>query len=335
MSPKPETILSGMRPTGKLHLGNYVGALENWVRLQNDYRCYFMVADWHALTSDYEDTSRVEENIWDMVIDWLAAGIDPERCVIFRQSWVPAHAELHLLLSMMTPLSWLERIPTYKDQIREIQNKDLSTYGFLGYPLLQSADILLYRASRVPVGEDQLPHLEFTREIARRFNHLYGNVFIEPQAMLSKAPRLPGTDNRKMSKSYNNAILISDAPAQVTAKIKTMFTDPKKVRATDPGFPEGCVVFATHKLYTPEVSEIESRCKAGTLGCVACKARLSETLNKALDPIREARESWAAKPDQVREIVHAGSLKANAVASDTMRAVMKAIKLAPAQEARA
>src|SRR6185295_11009408 len=212
--------------------------------------------DWHALTSEYENTGGIEQSVWDMVVDWLAAGLDPKKCVIFRQSWVPQHAELHLLLSMMTPLPWLERVPTYKEQQQEMTNRDLSTYGFLGYPLLQSADILLYKANRVPVGEDQLPHLELTREVGRRFNHLYGNVFPEPQALLSKSPKVLGTDARKMSKSYNNAILLADTAEQVTAKVKVMYTDPAKVRINDKGHPEGCVVFNTHKLYTPEWAEI-------------------------------------------------------------------------------
>ncbi len=326
----PKTILSGMRPTGKLHLGNYVGALENWVRLQKEATCYFMVADWHALTSDYEDPSAVESNSQQMLIDWLAAGLDPQKSVIFRQSWICAHAELTLLLSMITPLSWLERVPTYKEQIQQIQNRDLSTYGFLGYPLLQASDILLYKATHVPVGEDQLPHIEFTREVARRFNHLYKkSVFIEPQSLLSKAPRLPGTDNRKMSKSYNNAVFISDPPQVVAAKVKTMYTDPQKIRADDPGHPEGCVVFATHHLYTPEVAEIKTRCKAGTLACSACKARLTETLSAGLAPLREGRAQWEARPKAVRELLVEGTLKAKKVATETLEAAREAVKMLP------
>jgi tryptophanyl-tRNA synthetase len=325
-----ETILSGMRPTGKLHLGNYFGALVNWVALQEKYRCYFMIADWHALTSEYENTASIEPNVWDMLIDWLASGLDPEKCVIFRQSWVPAHAELHLILSMITPLSWLERVPTYKEQMQEVNNRDLSNYGFLGYPLLQSADILLYRANKVPVGEDQLAHLELTREVTRRFNHFYGPVLTEPQALLSRAPRVPGTDGRKMSKSYNNAILLSDSAADVTAKIKTMYTDPKKIRANDPGNPDGCVVFATHKLYTPEkeTQEINANCRSGALGCVACKKRLSETLNAGLEPIRAKRADWVGRTDQIHEIVEEGSRKANVVAQETLSIIRQAIKLA-------
>jgi tryptophanyl-tRNA synthetase len=328
-----DTVLSGMRPSGKLHLGNYFGALANWVKLQKQYRSYYMVADWHALTSEYGDTSLVESNVWDMVLDWLSCGLDPAQCIIFRQSWVPQHAELHLMLSMMTPLSWLERVPTYKEQMQEMKSRDLSTYGFLGYPLLQSADIMLYKATRVPVGEDQLAHLELTREVARRFNHLYGNVFPEPQAILTKTPKVPGTDGRKMSKSYNNAVLLSDSALDVEAKVKTMFTDPKKIRLTDKGHPEGCVVYAMHRLYTPEASDIESRCKAGTIGCVACKKRLTETLNAGLEPIRTERARWAAKISDVKEIIVEGSKKATAIAQATMAHVRGAVKLSTPEEA--
>lgn len=324
-----ETVLSGMRPSGKLHIGHYYGALVNWLRLQESFCCYYMVADWHALTSEYADTSRVEENVWEMVIDWLACGLDPAKCVIFRQSWVPEHAELHLILSMMTPLSWLERVPTYKEQLQEVQNKDLHTYGFLGYPVLQSADILLYKASRVPVGEDQLPHLELTRDITRRFNHFYGNVFPEPQPLLSPSPRLLGTDGRKMSKSYNNSVLLSDSSSEVEAKVKRMYTDPAKIRANDKGHPEGCVVFNTHKLYTPEFAEIEARCKEGTIACVPCKKRLMETLTASLEPIRTKRREWVGRLDTVKDIVREGSKKAATIATATMGDVRKAIGLTP------
>jgi len=322
-----ETILSGMRPSGKLHLGNYFGALANWLRLQSQFRSFYMVADWHALTSEYSDTSNVESNVWDMVIDWLASGLDPKQCVIFRQSWVPQHAELHLLLSMMTPLSWLERVPTYKEQMQEMKNRDLSTYGFLGYPLLQAADIMLYQATRVPVGEDQLAHVELTREVTRRFNHLYGQVFPEAQGLLTKTPKVPGTDNRKMSKSYNNAVLLADSATDVTAKVKTMYTDPKKIRVDDKGNPDGCVVYAMHTLYTPEAADIHERCKAGTLGCVACKKRLSETLNAGLEPIRSQRAIWSSKIKDVKDIVAEGSKKAELVAQKTMDHVHEAVKI--------
>ena len=320
-------IVSGMRPTGKLHLGNYFGALVNWVKLQSQAPSYFMIADWHALTSEYENTGHIESNVWDMVIDWLAAGLDPKQCTIFRQSWIPEHAELHLILSMITPISWLERVPTYKEQIAALNNRDLSNYGFLGYPVLQTADILLYRATQVPVGEDQVAHVELSREVTRRANSFYGNLFPEPKALLSPSPRVPGTDGRKMSKSYNNAILLSDAPAEVTAKIKTMFTDPKKIRANDPGHPEGCVVFATHHLYTPEVSDIEVRCKSGALSCSACKGRLSETLNAGLEPMRAARATWMSRPDDVKTIVAEGSRAAKKVAAETMQKTRQAMKL--------
>jgi tryptophanyl-tRNA synthetase len=322
------SILSGMRPSGKLHLGNYFGALQNWVKLQSEYQCFFMIADWHALTSDYADTAEIETNVWEMVTDWLSAGLDPARCVIFRQSWVPEHAELHLLLSMITPIPWLERNPTYKEQMQEVKNKDLSTYGFLGYPVLQAADILIYRADRVPVGEDQLPHVELTREIARRFNGLYGETFPEPQAVLSRAPRVLGLDARKMSKSYNNAVLLSDSPEEITAKTKRMYTDPAKIRLNDKGHPEGCVVYNTHKLYTPEWEDIGERCRAGSLGCVACKNRLAETLNAGLEPIRAARKQWTADSERLKQVVVDGSRKARAVAQETMHLVRKAVRFA-------
>jgi tryptophanyl-tRNA synthetase len=322
-----DSVLSGMRPSGKLHLGNYFGALQSWVKMQDDFNCFFMVADWHALTSDYADTSDIESNVQEMMFDWLAAGLDPQRSIIFRQSWIKQHAELHLLLSMITPTSWLERNPTYKEQMQEVKNKDLSTYGFLGYPVLQTADILLYRAVRVPVGEDQLPHLELGREIARRFNYLYGNVFPEPQALLSKAPRVPGTDGRKMSKSYNNAVLISDSKEEVAVKVKQMYTDPKKIRLADKGNPDGCVVYATHRLYTPEWEEVGQRCRAGTLGCVACKGRLIETLSAGLEPLREKRAQWVSQPGKIRELLESGSAQAAKVAQQTMRDVYRAMKL--------
>src|SRR5439155_14759527 len=268
-----------------------------------------------------------ETNVWDMVTDWLACGLDPAQCVLFRQSWVSQHAELHLLLSMITPLSWLERVPTYKEQMQEMKTRDLSTYGFLGYPLLQSADILLYKAGRVPVGEDQLAHVELTREVVRRFNHLYAHVFPEPRTLLTKTPKVPGTDGRKMSKSYDNAVLLSDTKEQVSAKVKTMFTDPKKIRIDDKGNPYGCVVYATHVLYTSEFKEIETRCKAGTIGCVACKNRLTETLNASLEPIRAERARWAEQGSAVKDIVVEGSKKAAVVAIETMQDVRRAIHL--------
>ena len=264
---KKGTILSGMRPTGALHLGNYFGALENWVKLQDEYECYFFVADWHALTTGYEDTSQIKNNINDLVIDWLSAGLDPEKCVIFLQSSIKEHAELHLLFSMTTPLSWLLRCPTYKDQINQLKDKNITTYGFLGYPCLQAADILIYKAGFVPVGEDQLPHLELTREIARRFNYLFGEVFPEPQAILTKAKVLPGTDGRKMSKSYGNTIALSDSPDTIRKKVSSMITDPARIRKDDPGHPEVCTVFSFHKVFNEnEVPEIEQHCRGGKIG---------------------------------------------------------------------
>src|SRR6195256_3673126 len=247
-------VLSGMRSTGKLHLGNYVGALDNWVRMQDEYECFFEVADWHALTTDYADTSRVKENSLEVALDWLAAGLDPEKCVMFIQSHIPAHAELHLLFSMITPLGWLERVPTYKEQRDNIKDKDLATYGFLGYPVLQSADILIYKADFVPVGEDQVAHVELTREIARRFNGFYkgrrGQGFPEPQSLLTPTPKLPGTDGRKMSKSYGNTIMLTDPEPVVRLKLKTMVTDPARVRRTDPGNPDVCPVGDLHKIFS-------------------------------------------------------------------------------------
>jgi tryptophanyl-tRNA synthetase len=331
-----DIVLSGMRTTGKLHLGNYYGALKTWVELQEKFRCYYMIADWHALTSDYADTQGIDANTWAMVLDWLGAGLDPEKCVFFRQSWVHEHAELHLILSMITPLSWLERNPTYKEQVQEIQNKDLSNYGFLGYPVLQAADILIYKATRVPVGDDQLPHVELTREITRRFNHIYKKpVFPEPQALLSTSPKIVGLDGRKMSKSYDNAIYLSDTKEEISAKIKKMYTDPQKIRLGDKGHPEGCVVFATHQLYTPEFSQIEKDCKSGALGCAACKTRLNETLNSGLEPIRQRRAQWVGRMDQVKEIVQAGTEKARTAARETMGQVREAIHFGPVPEARA
>jgi len=272
---KKGTILSGMRPTGALHLGNYFGALENWVKLQDEYECYFFVADWHALTTGYEDTSQIKNNINDLVIDWLSAGLDPEKCVIFLQSSIKEHAELHLLFSMTTPLSWLLRCPTYKDQINQLKDKNITTYGFLGYPCLQAADILIYKAGFVPVGEDQLPHLELTRELQEEFNYLFGEVFPEPQAILTKAKVLPGTDGRKMSKSYGNTIALSDSPDTIRKKVSSMITDPARIRKDDPGHPEVCTVFSFHKVFNEnEVPEIEQHCRGGKIGCVQCKKNL-------------------------------------------------------------
>jgi tryptophanyl-tRNA synthetase len=315
-------VLSGMRPTGKLHLGNYWGALVPWINLQKGgkHQCLFMVADLHALTTGYEDTTNLQQNIYDMVLDWLAAGLDPEKSVFFIQSRVPEHSELSLIFSMMTPLGWLERIPTYKEQLREITGREITTHGFLGYPVLQAADILLYKAQAVPVGEDQLSHLELTQEIARRFNRLYGDVFPEPKAILGQAPRVPGLDGRKMSKSYGNSVELSDTPEILWQKIQKMFTDPTKIRANDPGHPEGCVVFALHKIYNPDAAIRETECRQGTIGCVACKKHLLSLLDP-LKEIQEKRAQLAQKPNMVRDVLEEGTRKARAVAQETLAEV--------------
>jgi tryptophanyl-tRNA synthetase len=323
-------ILSGMRPTGKLHLG-HMSVLENWVRLQDEYECNFMVADWHALTSDYADTSTMQEKIKDMVIDWISVGIDPEKSVIFKQSDVKEHAELHLLFSMVTPLSWLERVPTYKDQITNLGavGKDLNTYGFLGYPLLQAADILVYKGNAVPVGEDQVPHLELTREIARRFNHLFKKeIFPEPKAILNEVSLLPGTDGRKMSKSYNNFINISGPEDELAGRIREMITDPSRLRKTDPGNPDVCTVYTYHKLYNPgEVPELTNSCKQGEIGCVACKKRLTEVSNSVISPFRERRAELLDNPKYIDEVLAHGAERARIIAQKTMEEVRSVVNI--------
>lgn len=322
------TMLSGMRPTGSLHLGNYFGALENWVRLQNEYDCYYFIADWHALTTGYEDTSEIKSNINSMVIDWLSAGLDPEKCTMFLQSSVKEHAELHLLFSMSTPLSWLYRCPTYKDQLSQLKEKNIATYGFLGYPCLQAADILMYKADAVPVGEDQVPHIELTREIARRFNFLFGEVFPEPEAKLTKAKVLPGTDGRKMSKSYSNTIALADDPETVRKKVMTMVTDPARIKKDDPGHPEVCTVFAFHKVFNEEsVAEVESLCRGGCIGCVQCKKNLASKMAETLTPIYEKRQELLEKPSYIREVIEEGNKRARSIAEKTMADVRKAMKI--------
>ena len=345
----PGRILSGMRPTGRLHLGNYVGALENWVRLQDaGWQNLHMVADWHMLTTGYEDTSNLQSDIHEMVLDWLAAGLDPERSVIFVQSDVKEHAELHLLLSMLVSKARLERIPTLKEQIRDLHlDEQTISYGHLGYSVLQAADILIYKATHVPVGEDQVPHVELTREIARRFNFLYCRerppVFPEPEAQLTAFPRLRGLDGSRMSKSVGNTILLSESPEQIAAKVRSAYTDPKKIRATDPGRPEadlseldaegrplhgGCVVWEYHRKFNPEGAEdIAARCRAGTLACVPDKKHLAELLAAKLAPLRERRERWASDPDAVREVIRDGNARARAIASATMDEVREAMGL--------
>ena len=394
-----DRVLSGMRPTGRLHLGHYHGVLKNWLHLQNEYQCLFFVADWHALTTHYDTPQMIEENVRDMVIDWLAAGVDPAQATLFVQSRVIEHAELHLLLSMMTPLGWLERVPTYKDQQEKLSEKDLSTYGFLGYPLLQSADILIYRANLVPVGEDQVPHIEFTREICRRFNHLYGRepgfedkaraavkklgskkarlyeecrtayqekgddealesakallndaqnlsmndrerlfgylegsgkmILIEPEALLTVASKMPGLDGQKMSKSYNNTIALREDPEIVTKKIRTMPTDPARVRRTDPGDPANCPVWQFHLVYSDEATRqwATAGCTSAGIGCLECKQPVIDAVLAELAPIRERAAYYEDNPDQVRNILADGCEKAQELARDTMRDVREAMGL--------
>ena len=394
-----EKVLSGMRPTGRLHLGHYHGVLANWVKLQHEFPCLFFVADWHALTTAYDEPGTITENASDMIIDWLAAGVDPSQATIFIQSKVPEHAELHLLLSMMTPLGWLERVPTYKDQQEKLEHKDLSTYGFLGYPLLQAADILIYRANRVPVGEDQVPHVEFTREIARRFNHLYGRepgfedkareavkklgskraklydelrtrfqekgdeealeqahellneaqslslgdrerlfgwlagtrkmILVEPDALLTHASRMPGLDGQKMSKSYGNTITLREDAESITRKVRTMQTDPARVRRTDPGDPEKCPVWQFHQIYsTGEVREwVQAGCRSAAIGCLECKQHVIDGVQAELAPMRERAQEFVNNPGEVRRIIAAGCERARAVAADTMQEVRQALGL--------
>jgi len=394
-----ERVLSGMRPTGRLHLGHYHGVLKNWVTLQNEYPCLFFVADWHALTTAYDEPGTIEENAWDMVIDWLAAGVDPAQATLFIQSRVPEHAELHLLLSMMTPLGWLERVPTYKDQQEKLEHKDLSTYGFLGYPLLQSADILIYRANRVPVGEDQVPHIEFSREIARRFNHLYGRepdfeekaraavktlgakrarlydelrtrfqqdgdhqardraraileevqnlpledrerlfgflegeakmILVEPGALLTEAAKMPGLDGQKMSKSYNNTISLRESADSVTKKIRTMQTDPARVRRTDAGDPDKCPVWQFHLVYSDEGTKqwVQQGCRSAGIGCIECKHPVIDAVLKEQEPMHERAQTYLDDPSLVRNIIADGCEKARKLATETMRDVREAMGL--------
>ena len=332
-TPSKKRVLSGMRSTGKLHLGNYVGALQNWVGMQDQYDCFFFIADWHALTTDYADTSHIKENSLEVLLDWLAAGLDPARCVMFIQSHVPAHAELHLLFSMITPLGWLERVPTYKEQKENIKEKDLGTYGFLGYPVLQSADILIYKANFVPVGEDQVAHVELTREIARRFNGFYrgkrGDVFPEPQSLLTPTPKLPGTDGRKMSKSYGNAIMLSDPEPVVRQKLKTMVTDPARVRRTDPGNPDLCPVGDLHKIFSsPEtMAKVNTGCRSAGIGCIECKGWAADALVQVLNPMQERRQKYADNPRLAWDILEAGSARARQVAGATMNEVRDAMSI--------
>ncbi len=317
---RDNVVLSGMRATGQMHLGNYFGAVKNWVDLQDRYRCYYFIADWHALTTDYKEASRVGKTTLEILADLLASGLDPERSVIFAQSMVHEHAELHLLLSMITPLGWLERVPTYKEQIRELSNKELRTYGFLGYPVLQTADILLYRAHLVPVGEDQASHLELSREIARRFNSYFGDIFPEPKALFTPSARVPGIDGRKMSKSYDNTISLGDQPDVIRKKCAAMFTDPQRIRRKDPGRPEVCNLYQFHRLVSPpELQEKVARdCRLAQIGCVDDKKLLAEQLIEFLEPIRLRREELLADPDTLVDILSEGSRKAGERAAETM-----------------
>ena len=318
-------VLSGTRPTGKLHLGNLLGALENFKKLEGG-ESFFMIADWHALTTEYESHISIRENVIEVAIDYFASGLDPKKCTIFVQSEVPEHAEMALLLGMVTPLGWLERNPTYKEQLREMTGRDLTTYGFLGYPVLQAADILLYKAEKVPVGEDQLAHLELTREIVRRFNHLFKPVFPEPQAILTRAPRLPGLDGRKMSKSYNNTIELSDSPEIVDKKVMQMVTDPARKRREDKGHPEVCPVYFYHNLLkNPKVETVADECRNALRGCVECKQEMGVHLKRFLEPIYERRKSWEKRISEVKEILSEGSKRARQIAQETMREAKKAV----------
>jgi tryptophanyl-tRNA synthetase len=325
-----DRVLSGMRPTGKLHLGNYLGALANWVRMQDDYDCFYFSADWHVLTDHVEDRGDVPAATIEMFADWLGAGLDPQRSTLFAQSLVPEHAELHLLFSMVTPVSWLERVPTYKERIEQ-QGIESPSYGLLGYPVLQAADILMYKAKGVPVGVDQVPHVELTREIARRFNNEFGAVFPEPDAKLTEIPKVPGTDGRKMSKSYGNDILLSDPADTVVKKVKPMVTDPARKRRSDPGNPDVCPVFDLHAIFTPDADRERCAvgCRTAGIGCLDCKDVLLTHMLVALEPIRERRQAFAEKPDRLVEIIHEGSERARGVAQETMREVRSLVKLAP------
>ncbi len=327
---KKGTIFSGMRPTGRLHIG-HLSVLENWLKLQDDYRCFFGIVDWHALTTAFDNTGEIPANIRLMLLDWLSVGLDPEKSPLFVQSHIKQHGELHLLLSMITPLSWLERVPTYKDQIQQLgnQGKDIATYGFLGYPVLMAADILVYRADTVPVGEDQIPHIELTRELARRFNYMYqSEVFPEPQAKLAKISMLPGVDGRKMSKSYNNDIPLAASKEEILEKVQMMVTDPARIKKTDPGHPEVCIVHTYQNIYnTVEIEELQESCRGGSMGCVACKKKLAGVLEGLLAPIRERRQYYEEKPELLHEILVAGAQKAREQTERTMELVRKAMNV--------
>ena len=326
---KKGRIVSGMRPTGKMHLGHLHGALLNWKRLQEEYHCFYFIADWHALTSEYGHTDIIRESTYEIIMDWISVGLDPEVSTFFIQSDIKEHAELYLLFSMITPLPWLERNPTYKEQLRELTQRDLYTYGFLGYPVLQAADILMYKANGVPVGEDQAPHVELTREIARRFNHLYGEVFAIPDVLLTPMSKLLGMDRRKMSKSYGNAIFLTDSDEEIDRKVSQMITDPQRARKNDPGDPGVCNVFSFHEIYTDEhkVNDISEACPDAKIGCVDCKKQMAESLKKGLAPIKAERRALEADPDKVKDIMADGNRRSRAVAEQTMAEVREAIKI--------
>lgn len=329
MNARKRRVFSGMRPTGRLHLGHLVGALANWVPMQDEFECVFGIVDWHALTSEYQNVDSIPGNVLDIAIDWIAAGLDPERSILMVQSMVPEHAELHLLFSMFIPVPWLERVPTYKEQIIQLKEKDLSTYGFLGYPVLQASDILIYKAEYVPVGEDQVSHIELCREIARRFNNFYGPVFPEPQPKLTESPRLPGTDGRKMSKSYGNEIRLSEDPDSIRQKVMTMVTDPARVRRTDAGNPDLCPVFDLHKVFTDQSSQAWAAegCRTAGIGCIDCKKRLLDHLIPVTEPVFEKRVALEKNVDQVWAILREGSRRAREIASVTTEEARQAMKL--------
>jgi len=333
MKPR-KRVLSGMRPTGTLHLGHLVGALANWAAMQDEFETYYCIVDWHALTTDYADPSAIEKNTLEVAIDWLCAGLDPERSTLFVQSHVPEHAELHLLLSMVVPLPWLERVPTYKEQMEQLADKDLHTYGFLGYPVLQTADILVYKADVVPVGADQQPHVELTREIARRFNNFYGPVFPEPLTKLTPTPKLPGTDGRKMSKSYNNTINLSDDEPTIREKLRTMVTDPARKRRSDPGNPDVCPVFDLHKVFSTEDTRAWAAegCRSASIGCIDCKKALADHLVSRMKPFLEKRKEYEAQSPEIWEMLRSGAKRARRVAGETMKEVRSALKLPPAEK---
>ena len=330
MAGEKQRVLSGMRPTGRLHLGNYLGALENWVRLQADFDCFYFVANWHVLTTAPEASAEAGSSTLEMAADWLGAGLDPERSTLFIQSRVREHAELHLLFSMVVPVGWLERVPTYKEMVEQL-GIEAPSYGLLGYPLLQSADILMYKAQWVPVGADQVPHIELTREVARRFNNTWKPVFPEPQAKLTQIPKVPGTDGRKMSKSYGNAIYLSDSTEEITAKVKPMVTDPARKRRSDPGNPDVCPVFDLHRIFSPEVDRqaCATGCRTASIGCLDCKSVLLKHMLPPLAEIRERRQRFVSKPAEIVEILHEGSKRARRIALQTMEEVHDAIKLEP------